>query len=306
MSIRFLKNDKKIKFEVKGAGNQKIVLYSEKKDEVDNNVVDQNYGGVYQTGKCGDNVNYTLYDSGMLVIYGKGPMYEGTDWRNFDKNLIKEVKIIDGVTSIGYYSAFEGCTSLASITIPDSVTSIDHSAFEGCTSLASITIPDSVTNIGYAAFYGCHNLTSITIPDSVTSIGDWAFSGCSDLASVYYTGSQADWEKINIGDNNEELTDATIHYNYNSINGSAPEDWGCCVMPTSSNIVKRFAIDGVTQDENVATVLNEENIGMVITQDDLVPNAVYALMVVLGDAENCEITTDTLLYITDTTADAVS
>ena len=87
------------------------------------------------------------------------------------------------VTSIGY-RAFEGCTGLKSITVPDSVTSIDGGAFSGCTGLTSVTIPDSVTSIGYDAFYGCKRLTSVTIGNSVTSIGDSAFYGCTDLTSV--------------------------------------------------------------------------------------------------------------------------
>ena len=81
-------------------------------------------------------------------------------------------------------SAFGGCSSLTSITIPDSVTEIVSSAFRGCSSLTSITIPDSVTEIGSYAFYGCSSLTSITIPDSVTTIGDFAFRGCSSLTSI--------------------------------------------------------------------------------------------------------------------------
>ena len=95
---------------------------------------------------------------------------------------LKEV-VITGGTSIGS-SAFSGCSSLTSITIPDSVTSIGDYAFSGCSSLASITIPDSVTSIGGGAFSGCSSLASITIPDSVTSIGDYAFSDCSSLTSI--------------------------------------------------------------------------------------------------------------------------
>ena len=79
--------------------------------------------------------------------------------------------------------AFAYCSSLTSITIPDSVTSIGDSAFKYCSSLTNVNIPDSVTSIGNYAFYYCSSLTSITIPDSVTSIGISAFSGCSGLKS---------------------------------------------------------------------------------------------------------------------------
>ena len=56
------------------------------------------------------------------------------------------------------------------------VTEIGYKAFERCTSLTSIDIPDSVTKIGSWAFSNCSSLTSVVIPDSVTEIGDDAFS----------------------------------------------------------------------------------------------------------------------------------
>ena len=96
---------------------------------------------------------------------------------------------IDGksVTGIGDW-AFNGCTNLTSITIPDSVTEIGLSAFYDCTSLTSTTIPNSVTSIGDSAFYGCSSLTSVTIPNSVTEIGFHAFG--------YYSDEDFDYKKI--------------------------------------------------------------------------------------------------------------
>ena len=80
------------------------------------------------------------------------------------------------MTTIGY-QAFYMCFDLTSVTIPNSVTSIDDYAFETCWNLTSITIPNSVTTIGDLAFYECSGLTSINIPNSVTTIGSRAFSG---------------------------------------------------------------------------------------------------------------------------------
>ena len=87
------------------------------------------------------------------------------------------------VTRVGN-GAFDGCSSLKSITIPNSVTSIGSWAFADCSSLKSITIPSSVTSIGSAAFFSCSSLKSITIPNSVTSIGNSAFRDCSRLIQL--------------------------------------------------------------------------------------------------------------------------
>ena len=112
---------------------------------------------------------------------------EGTKWIGSDAfdgcSSLTSVTIPKSVTSIGD-EAFKGCSSLTSVTIPESVTSIGDEAFKGCSSLTSVTIPESVTSIGYNAFQGCSSLTSVTIPESVTSIGDEAFKGCSSLTSV--------------------------------------------------------------------------------------------------------------------------
>ncbi len=95
---------------------------------------------------------------------------------------VKSVIIPNGVTSIGI-SAFEGCLSLESITIPTTVEYIGKAAFKDC-GLKSITIPNGITSIEYETFQGCSNLESIVIPNSVTTIGQNAFYYCFGLKSV--------------------------------------------------------------------------------------------------------------------------
>jgi hypothetical protein len=122
--------------------------------------------------------------------------------------------------------AFSDCSSLVSVTIPNSVTSIGNSAFDACGNLTGInvesvnsyyssengilynksrsiilrypegksgsfTIPNTVTSIATSAFSGCSGLTSVTISNSVTTIGYHAFLDCSGLTSVTIPNSVA-------------------------------------------------------------------------------------------------------------------
>ena len=143
---------------------------------------------------------------------------------NWDSTTGNGIISFDGViTSIGE-KAFNYCSNLTSITIPETITYIGKYAFEGCSSLISMTIPNSVTKIGEYAFYdctgellvncnisqyafynakitkvtigegvqvidncsfsNCSSLTNITIPNSVTKIGERAFYGCSSLTNI--------------------------------------------------------------------------------------------------------------------------
>ena len=149
-------------------------------------VVDFSAYASVKTGKCGDNVTYSLdTETGELTISGAGDMYNyGENYNSpfYYKKSIKTVFIKNGVTSIADF-VFCGCTSLTSVTIPNSVTSIGDWAFYNCTNLTSVTIPDSVTSIGNGAFF-CTSLTEITIPNSVASIGADAFSGCRSIKRI--------------------------------------------------------------------------------------------------------------------------
>jgi hypothetical protein len=83
--------------------------------------------------------------------------------------------------------------------IPSSVTSIEF-AFQWCSSLKSIVIPDGVTIIGVCSFSECTSLEMVEIPKTVTEIGQYAFEECTSLVSIVYKGSIQEWEQIKKGD----------------------------------------------------------------------------------------------------------
>ena len=132
-------------------------------------------------GPTNNEIWYTSSDGNIVTPYKASSL--PTIVSNTYVNGIGIIKFASDITSIGEF-AFQNCSSLTSVMIPDSVTSIGKSAFYECTGLTSVMIPDSVTSIGDRAFYGCTGLTYMTIPDSVTSIGESAFRGCSGLTSV--------------------------------------------------------------------------------------------------------------------------
>ena len=153
---------------------------------------------------------------------------------------LTSITIPNSVTLIDGY-AFDGCTSLTSITIPNGVTSIGFNAFQNCTSLTSITIPNGVTSIGYKVFYRCTSLTSITIPDSVTSIGDSAFAGCTSLTSITIPNGVT-----SIGDSAfagcTSLTSITIPNGVTLINNNAFSGCTNLTSITVPNSVTRFGM----------------------------------------------------------------
>ena len=189
---------------------------------------DKTYTGETTTrddcSECGGEVKYAV-EGGYLTFDKKTGTVTDCDSSVTKANIPHTIKGVT-VTSIGD-QAFYNCTSLTSVTIPDSVTSIGDRAFRCCISLTSVTIPDSVTSIGEEAFYGCWDLTRLTIPGSVTSIDKDAFCFCSSLTSVTIPDSVT-----SIGDSAfygcESLTSVTIPDSVTSIGSCA--FYGCASL----------------------------------------------------------------------------
>ena len=130
------------------------------------------------SGTCGDNLTWEYNTAtATLTISGTGEMYDYEEY-------------ILGF--LGY------CTPWSSCSILDMETAV---------------IESGVTSIGEYAFDYCLSLTSVTIPATVTRIADGAFYECDNLTDIYYTGTESEWNQIDISDyDNEGLTGATVHY----------------------------------------------------------------------------------------------
>ena len=166
---------------------------------------------------------------------------------------IKSVSIPDSVKNIGV-AAFRACESLTSIVIPDSVTSIGAYAFSYCTAIESADISENISVIEEAVFQGCNSLTQITIPDNVTNINHGAFAGCKSIAtliipdSVTSIGGEAFYRCYSI-------TSITIPENVTSIGDAVFE--GCkaltsIIIPKNITVIPDNAFWGCSQLRDIS------------------------------------------------------
>ncbi len=166
-----------------------------------------------------DGLTYNEYDNAKYLGNEENPYVVLIEAKSTDITSCN----INSNTKVIYDKAFEGCSELTSITIPNKVVYVGKDAFKNCSGLervnassiedwckvtfksnpllyadhlyindselTELTIPSSVTEIKDDAFCGCGGLTSLTIPDGVTSIGESAFAGCSNLATLSISDS---------------------------------------------------------------------------------------------------------------------
>ncbi len=209
-----------------------------------------------------DGIYYNINGTEATVTYG--PSYGGYSGSVTIPSTVTYNNVIYSVTAIGR-EAFERCSELTSIHLPNSITLIDFYAFEYCTGLTNIEIPTSVSEIGHFAFYGCENLSHIIvaegnptydsrnncnaiiktasntlilgcqnsfIPNSVTAIGDYAFKNCSGLTSIEIPNSVTE-----IGDYSFEDCDGLSSINIpNSVTHIGYSAFAWCEGLTSVSI----------------------------------------------------------------------
>ncbi|MGN0517073.1 leucine-rich repeat protein [Eubacterium sp.] len=135
-------------------------------------------------GSCGENT-YWIYDapSTTLTISGTGEMGEICFGEYEFGNEATKLVVEPGITSIST-CAFDSCSALTDVSLPNTLTTICDGAFWGCESLRQIDIPSSVTQIQGGAFQYCTALENITLPDGITEIFPKTFSYCKNLKYI--------------------------------------------------------------------------------------------------------------------------
>lgn len=96
---------------------------------------------------------------------------------------LTSMEIPDSVISIGN-NAFKSCYQMQKVKLPENLQSIGDRAFDTCKSLEEVKLPENLQTIGDYAFEQCDSLMKVEIPDSVTSVGKWAFDRCGSLTEV--------------------------------------------------------------------------------------------------------------------------
>ena len=195
---------------------------------------------IIDSGFCGTNVTWTLYEDGTFILSGTGETESYMNktlvpW-NEHMTSIKKVIAEKGITKLGD-CLFYGANNLVETDLPEGITEIGGCVFQNCTSLKAIDLPDSVDTFGNWVFGYCSSLSSIVLPENTSVLGNYTFFDCASLEEVYinralthvgnycffsmqskphpsvfYEGTQSEWSQISFGEKNEWLLNATIQY----------------------------------------------------------------------------------------------
>lgn len=156
-----------------------------------------------------------------ITVSEQNPYYTSIDGVLFnkDKTIImcypmgrtdSEYIIPNSVTSMGI-GAFFNAKNLYTVKLPAYIATIGQDAFLSCRNLESIIIPNSVTSIGDSAFEWCLNMKTVVIGSSITKVGYCAFED-TGIEQVFYSGTPAEWNSIDIGEFNDSFQAVTRYY----------------------------------------------------------------------------------------------
>lgn len=134
---------------------------------------------------------------------------------------VSSVHIPESVYFLGAY-AFKDCGSLKSIFVPGSIVTMGPEAFSNCAALTDVAFgrqPDGENlYISLLAFNDCTSLTNVVFSETIKEINSYAFYNCSNLSNIYYYGNETRFNSISVGEANNNLENADVHFLTNGAN----------------------------------------------------------------------------------------
>ena len=107
------------------------------------------------------------------------------DYNAFERcSGIVDLHLPNGIESIGD-RAFFMCTGIVGLQLPDTLQSVGNDAFHECTGIVTLHLPDALQSIGDGAFGCCSGIVDLHFPDTLRSIGDGAFAACSGIVDLH-------------------------------------------------------------------------------------------------------------------------
>ena len=140
--------------------------------------------------RCG-NLAEVIFENGVEIIGSDSDSVKGV----FEGcTSLKSVKLPESLRFIGCYT-FKDCAELCEIDLPDGLERICGQTFSSCKKLTTVTIPKTVTYIGSKAFEGCELIKDVYLPDGLKELGKEAFAGCENLnyneyKDAFYIGNR--------------------------------------------------------------------------------------------------------------------
>jgi hypothetical protein len=260
----------------KGCDNLEMVFYLGTKNEWDAVRIGTNSPihkatlycefGILGTGSCGENAIWTAYGDGRFVVSGTGSTVDvaykdvtNTEWYDI-RNDINTIIVENGITRLGEYlfcdfaevvsvnipesvmeigdRCFSYCTKLPEVVLPSGLNYLGNYALDSCISLRYVVIPEGITDLLAGVFQGCKGLESVVLPKGLTKIAYQNFRHCSKLAYVYFSGTKAEWDSIEISyngeDDNKYLFTATLCCEYDP-NADTVDGWHVDVRSDDSD-----------------------------------------------------------------------
>ncbi len=245
-----------------------------------------------------DNVEFVISEDSEAFT-----MEDGVIYSKDKKTLIRVPADISGlyiipdtVEAIGMY-AFINCTELDEIMISNAVTEIGEGAFAACTSLKAVLLPGELTYLGDVAFFGCTSLEGIIIQDKLETIGMMPFFGAEENFEIHYTGTQSDWDALEISEWDKILLE-DVEINCYGGTGTTPHVLNGRVVFTNNQSYIKEPLASVKLDEETEKYMGFDKWIIKGSADDAVlescklfyapqaPAALSAEYFVLGNADN--------------------